>query len=50
VLTFKDSNLTSRTTYTYVATAWTDCNGNSAFDAGVDIESPVSNQVSATAQ
>ncbi len=49
-LTYKDSGLTSRQTYTYVATAWTDCNGNGFFDAGVDTESPVSNQASATAQ
>jgi hypothetical protein len=49
-LTYKDSGLTSRQTYTYVVTAWQDCNGNGVFDVGVDMESPVSNQVSATAQ
>jgi hypothetical protein len=49
-LTYKDSGLTSRMTYTYVVTAWTDCNGNGVFDAGVDMESPISNSVSATAQ
>jgi hypothetical protein len=49
-LTYKDSGLTSRQTYTYVVTAWQDCNGNGVFDVGVDLESPVSNQVSATAQ
>ncbi len=49
-LTYKDSGLTSRTTYTYVVTAWTDCNGNGVFDAGVDQESAVSNKASATAQ
>jgi hypothetical protein len=35
--------------YTYVVTAWTDCNANGVFDAGVDTESPVSNKASATA-
>jgi hypothetical protein len=49
-LTYRDTGLTSRTTYTYVVTAWTDCNGNGVFDAGVDLESPVSNSASATAQ
>jgi hypothetical protein len=49
-LTYKDSGLTSRVTYTYVVTAWNDCNGTGAFDAGVDTESAVSNQASATAQ
>lgn len=49
-LTYKDSGLTSRMTYTYVVTAWNDCNGNGVFDAGVDQESAVSNQASATAQ
>ena len=49
-LTFKDTGLTSRVTYTYVVTAWSDCNANGAFDAGVDTESAVSNQASATAQ
>jgi hypothetical protein len=50
VLTYKDGGLTSRVTYTYVVTAWNDCNGNSAFDAGVDTESLPSNTASATAQ
>jgi hypothetical protein len=49
-LTYKDSGLTSRTLYTYGVTAWSDCNGNGSFDAGVDMESPVSNKASATAQ
>jgi hypothetical protein len=49
-LTYKDTGLTSRQTYTYVVTAWNDCNGNGVFDAGVDTESVVSNQASATAQ
>jgi len=50
VLTYKDSGLTSRQTYTYVVTAWNDCNGNGTFDAGVDKESAASNQASGTAQ
>jgi hypothetical protein len=49
VLTYKDIGLTSRVTYTYVVTAWADCNGNGVFDVGVDRESPVSNQASARA-
>lgn len=49
-LTYRDSGLTSRMTYTYVVSAWQDCNGNGVFDAGVDFESPVSNTASATAQ
>jgi hypothetical protein len=49
-LTYKDTGLTSRQAYTYVVTAWNDCNGNGIFDAGVDTESAVSNQASATAQ
>ena len=49
-LTYKDAGLTSRVTYSYVVTAWSDCNGNGAFDAGVDAESPASNPASATAQ
>jgi hypothetical protein len=50
VLTYKDGGLTSRVTYTYVVTAWNDCNGNGTFDAGIDMESAVSNMASATAQ
>jgi hypothetical protein len=49
-LTYKDSGLTSRQTYTHVVTAWTDCNVNGVFDAGVDQESAVSTPASATAQ
>jgi hypothetical protein len=49
-LTYTDSRLTSRVTYTYVVTAWNDCNGNGVFDLGVDTESPVSNSASATAR
>ena len=48
-LTYKDSGLTSRQTYTCVVTAWNDCNGNGVFDPGVDTESATSNQASATA-
>jgi hypothetical protein len=49
-LTYKDSGLTSRVAYTYVVTAWNDCNGNGAYDAGVDTESLISNTATATAQ
>jgi hypothetical protein len=49
-LTYKDSGLTSRVTYSYGVTAWNDCNGNGVFDVGVDTESAVSNVASATAQ
>jgi hypothetical protein len=49
-LSYKDSGLTSRVTYTYVVTAWNDCNGNGVFDVGVDQESGVSNSASATAR
>ncbi|MDH7489239.1 MAG: fibronectin type III domain-containing protein [Anaerolineae bacterium] len=49
-LTYKDSGLTSRVQYCYVVTAWNDCNGNGAYDAGVDTESAPSNQACATAQ
>ena len=48
-LTYKDGGLTSRVTYTYLVTAWNDCNGNGVFDAGVDTESAPSNLASATA-
>jgi hypothetical protein len=50
VLTYKDSGLTSRQTYTYVVTAWNDCNGNGSFDLGVDTESAMSDQASMTAR
>ena len=49
-LTYKDTGLTSRMSYTYVVTAWQDCNNNGVFDAGIDLESLVSNSASATAQ
>ena len=48
-LGYKDSNLTSRVSYSYVVTAWSDCNGNSVFDPGVDAESAPSNPAAATA-
>jgi hypothetical protein len=49
-LTYKDTGLVSRVAYTYVATAWNDCNGNGVFDLGTDTESTPSNTVTATAQ
>ncbi len=49
-LTYKDSGLTSRVTYTYAATAWNDCNGNGVFDAGVDTDGAASALASATAR
>jgi hypothetical protein len=49
-LNYKDTGLTSRVTYTYVVTAWNDCNGNGVFDLGVDTESAASNPASATAR
>jgi hypothetical protein len=49
-LTYKDSGLTSRVTYTYVVTSWNDCDGNGSFDIGVDKESSVSNSATATAR
>jgi hypothetical protein len=49
-LTYKDTGLTSRISYSYVVTAWQDCNGNGTFDVGVDGEGAVSNTASATAQ
>jgi hypothetical protein len=47
-LSYRDSGLTSRMTYTYVVTAWEDCNSNGTFDVDVDLESLVSNQVDGT--
>lgn len=49
-LTYRDTGLTSRSTYTYVVKAWNDCNGNGVFDAAVDLQSPASNSASTTAQ
>ncbi len=48
VVAYKDGGLSNRTTYTYVVTAWNDCDANGLFDAGQDIESLVSNQAEAT--
>jgi hypothetical protein len=48
-LTYKDTGLVGRSTYSYVVTAWNDCNGNGSFDAGIDAESVVSNVATATA-
>jgi hypothetical protein len=47
---YKDTRLTSRSTYCYAVTAWNDCNGNGVFDPGVDKESPASNVLCAAAQ
>jgi hypothetical protein len=47
-LSYKDTGLTNRVTYTYVTTAWEDCNSNGVFDVGTDNESELSNQVSET--
>jgi fibronectin type 3 domain-containing protein len=49
-LEYTDNRLSSRTTYTYVITAWNDCDGNGLFETGVDQESAASEKVSATAQ
>jgi len=49
-LSYRDGGLTSRVTYSYVVTDWTDCNGNGAFDSGTDLESVASAAVSATAR
>ena len=48
-LSYKDTRLTSRVSYTYVVTAWHDCNGNGVFDVGTDTESAVSNTATGTA-
>jgi hypothetical protein len=47
---YKDTGLTSRQSYSYVATAWNDCNANGVFDAGIDTESVASNTATGTAQ
>lgn len=41
--TYTDSGISRATTYCYRTTAWHDCNANSVFDAGIDMESSVSN-------
>jgi hypothetical protein len=48
--TLKDTGLTSRVDYTYVVTAWSDCNANGAFDTGTDLESAAAGPVTATAR
>jgi hypothetical protein len=47
-LSFRENRLPSRVTYTYVLSAWQDCDGNGAFDPAMDIESLFSAPVSAT--
>jgi hypothetical protein len=47
---YKDTGLDSRVTYTYVVTAWNDCNENGVFDPGEDTESAPSDPASATAR
>ncbi len=47
-LAYTDNGLTRAVQYCYRVTAWNDCNGNGAVDAGE--ESTVSNQACATAQ
>jgi hypothetical protein len=49
-LSFKDTGLTSRMSYTYLVTAWNDCNGNGSFDFGTDLEGPASDPATATAR
>jgi hypothetical protein len=46
--TYKDNRLSRGVQYTYVVTAWNDCNDNGVFDAGSDTEGSQSNQASAT--
>lgn len=46
-LTYKDNRLQRGVQYCYVVTAWNDCNGNGAFDGGVDTESAPSNEACA---
>jgi hypothetical protein len=46
--TYTDSGLTRGVQYCYRVTAWNDCNGNGAFDSGIDAESSVSNIACAT--
>jgi len=49
-LTYKDTGLSRGGTYSYVVSAWNDCNTNGQFDADVDMESPPSNSASVIAQ
>ena len=48
-LSYRDTRLTSRVSYTYAVTSWNDCNGNGVFEHGIDTESTVSNLATATA-
>jgi hypothetical protein len=47
---YKDNRLTKDVLYCYVITAWTDCDGDGAFDPAVDQESAPSNEACATAR
>jgi hypothetical protein len=49
-ITYKDTRLSRGVQYTYVVTAWNDCDGSGGFEAGIDKESSPSNPVTATAQ
>ena len=49
-LNYKDTGLTSRMSYTYLVTAWSDCDGNGSFDFGTDLEGPASDPATATAR
>lgn len=44
--TYAHNPLTAKTNFTYAVSAWTDVNGNARFDAGVDLESPLSAKAS----
>lgn len=46
--TYTDTGLKQKTTYCYRVTAWNDCNGNGAYDPGIDYESSPSNIACAT--
>ncbi|HSF81998.1 MAG TPA: fibronectin type III domain-containing protein [Anaerolineales bacterium] len=50
LLSYKDSGLRRNTRYCYVVTSWNDCDGNGAFEAGLDMESAPSGVACATAQ